>query len=168
MPDQLTGHRVRSRASTRLRRPGGPLHVYLRHQAARTQVSALSGVPLPECFARVRAADLRDAQRQSARLRAEAGRQGCTVFVDVEVLVDHDARTAMRAVEQLRPTSSAFGSALRYAGTPRGLAGFIADLHTLGIADGVTLLPLRAADNADCIINDVLPILGFDIARLSA
>ena len=76
--------------------------------------------------------------------------------------------TPVRAVEQLRPTSSAFGSALRYAGTPRGLAGFIDDLHTLGIADGVTLLPLRAADNADCIINDVLPILGLDIARLSA
>ena len=114
------------------------------------------------------AADLRDAQRQSARLRAEAGRKGCTVFVDIEVLVDHDARTAMRAVEQLRQTSPAFGSALRYAGTPRGLAGFIADLHTLGIADGVTLLPLRAADNADRIINDVLPMLGLDSARLSA
>ena len=121
---------------------------------------------LPECFARVRAADLQDAQRQSARLRAEAGRQGCTVFVDIEVLVDPDARTAMG--RQLGQTSSAFGSALRYAGTPRGLAGFIADLHTLGIADGVTLLPLRAADNADRIINDVLPMLGLDVARLSA
>ena len=168
MPDQLTRHRVTSCAPTRLRRPVGPLHVFLRHHATRTQVSALSGVRLPECFARVRAADLRDASRQSARLRAEAGRQGCTVFVDIEVLVDPDARTAMRAVEQLGQTSSAFGSALRYAGTPRGLAGFIADLHTLGIADGVTLLPLRAADNADRIINDVLPMLGLDVARLSA
>ena len=168
MPDQLTRHRVTSCAPTRKRRPVGPLHVFLRHHATRTQVSALSGVRLPECFARICAADLRDAQRQSARLRAEAGRQGCTVFVDIEVLVDPDARTAMRAVEQLGQTSSAFGSALRYAGTPRGLAGFIADLHTLGIADGVTLLPLRAADNADRIINDVLPMLGLDIARLSA
>ena len=53
-------------------------------------------------------------------------------------------------------------------GTPRGLAGFIADLHTLGFADGVTLLPLRAADNADRIINEVLPMLGLDVARLSA
>ena len=102
MPDQLTRRRVRSCASTRMRQPVGPLHVFLRHHAARTQVSALSGVRLPECFARVRAVDLRDAQRQSARLRAEAGSQGCTVFVDIEVLVDHDARTAMRAVEQLR------------------------------------------------------------------
>jgi hypothetical protein len=32
----------------------------------------------------------------------------------------------------------------------------------------VTLLPLRPADNADRIINDVLPMLGLDIARLSA
>jgi hypothetical protein len=90
------------------------------------------------------------------------------VFVDIEVLIDGDARTAMRAAEQLGQTSSAFDSALRYVGTPRGLAGFIADLHTLGIADGVTLLPLRAADNADRIIHDVLPTLGLDIARLSA
>ena len=119
----------------------------------RARKCPLSAGALPECFARVRAADLRDAQRQSARLRAEAGRQGCTVFVDIEVLVDPDAGTAMWP-EQLGQTSSAFGSALRYAGTPRGLAGFIADLHTLGIADGVTLLPLRAADNADRIIND--------------
>jgi hypothetical protein len=90
------------------------------------------------------------------------------VFVDIEVLIDGDARTAMRAAEQLAQTSSAFDAALRYVGTPRGLAGFIADVHTLCIADGVTLLPLRAADNADRIINDVLPTLGLDIARLSA
>jgi hypothetical protein len=39
---------------------------------------------------------------------------------------------------------------------------------TLGIADGVTLIPLRAADNPQRIINDVLPMLGVDAARLSA
>ena len=80
------------------------------------------------------------------------------------MLVDTDVRAAMHAAEQL----GAGAETLRYAGTPRGLAGFIADLHTLGIADGVTLLPLRAADNADRIINDVLPMLGLDVARLSA
>jgi len=164
MPDE----RVTSLASARKPRPAGPLHVFLRQHIARTRVAALSAVRLPECFARVRAADLRDAQRQSARLRVEAGGQGCTVFVDIEVLIDRDARTAMLAAEQLGQTSSAFDPALRYVGTPRGLAGFIADLHTLGIADGVTLLPLRAADNADRIISDVLPMLGLDIARLSA
>jgi hypothetical protein len=79
------------------------------------------------------------------------------------VLVDSDVRTAMRAAEELGP-----GSALRYVGTPRGLAGFIEDIHTLGIADGVTLHPLRAVDNAERMINDVLPMLGLDIAQLAA
>ena len=140
-----------------------PLHVFLRRHAARTRVSALSGIGLPECYARVRAADLQGAQRQSAGLRAEAGSIGCTVFVDIEVLVDSDVRAAMRAAEQLGQTSG-----LRYVGTPQGLAGYIADLHALGIADGVTLVPLRAADNADRIINDVLPLLGLDIGQLAA
>jgi hypothetical protein len=163
MPDE----RVTSLASARKPRPAGPLHVFLRQHIARTRVAALSAVRLPACFARVRAADLRDAARQSARLRAEAGAEGCTVFVDIEVLVDGDARTAMWAAEQLGQTA-AFDSALRYVGTPRGLAGFIADLHTLGIADGVTLIALRAADSAQRIINDVLPVLGVDATRLSA
>jgi hypothetical protein len=46
--------------------------------------------------------------------------------------------------------------------------GLGADLYTLGIADGVTLLPLRPDDSADRIINDVLPMLGLDPARLAA
>jgi hypothetical protein len=154
--------------STLRHRRAGALHVFLRRHAARTRVSALSGVRLPECFARVRAADLRDAQHQSARVRADAGGDGCTVFVDVEVLVDSDVRAELHAAEQLGKTSGAAGATLRYIGTPHGLAGFIADLHTLGIADGVTLIPLRAADNAQRIINDVLPMLGVDAARLSA
>ena len=163
MPDQ----HVTSLESARNRRLGGPLHVFLRRYATRTRVAALSAVRLPECFARVRAADLQGAQRESARLRAEAGREGCTVFVDIEVLVDRDARTAISAAAQVQ-ASSPFDSVLRYVGTPQGLAGYIADLHTLGIADGVTLLPLRASDNADRIINDVLPMLGLDVVRLSA
>jgi alkanesulfonate monooxygenase SsuD/methylene tetrahydromethanopterin reductase-like flavin-dependent oxidoreductase (luciferase family) len=164
MPDQL----VTSLESARKRRDMAPLHVFLRPRAASTQVAALSGVTLPECFARIRAADLQGAQRQSAGLRAEAGSKGCTVFVDVEVLVDRNARTAMCAAEQLGQISAGSGSTLRYVGTPHGLAGYIADLHTLGIADGVTLLPLRAADNADRIITDVLPMLGLDVGRLAA
>jgi alkanesulfonate monooxygenase SsuD/methylene tetrahydromethanopterin reductase-like flavin-dependent oxidoreductase (luciferase family) len=140
----------------------GELHVFLRRDAARTRVSALSGVRLPDCFARIRAADLRDAQRRSARVRADE--DGCTVFVDVEVLVETDVRAALQAAERVGPTSAA----LRYVGTPQGLAGYIADLHTLGIADGITLIPVRAADSAQRIINDVLPMLGVDAARLAA
>jgi hypothetical protein len=145
----------------------GELHVFLRRGAAHTRVSALSGARLPDCFARIRAADLRDAQRQSARVRADAGAE-CTVFVDIEVLVESDVRAALHAADQLGRTSALTGAAIRYIGTPHGLAGLIADLHTLDIADGVTLIPLRAADNAQRIINDVLPLLGVDAARLSA
>jgi alkanesulfonate monooxygenase SsuD/methylene tetrahydromethanopterin reductase-like flavin-dependent oxidoreductase (luciferase family) len=148
------------------RQRAGALHVFLRRQTARAQVSALSVVQLPECFGRIRAVDLQGAQRQSTRLRAEASPDEFTVFVDVEVLIERDVRVAMRAAEHLGLNAS--GSVLRYVGTPRGLAGFIADLHTLGIADGVSLLPLRPADNADRIINDVLPMLGLEVARLSA
>jgi hypothetical protein len=147
----------------RHRRAGG-LHVFLRRHAARTRVSALSGARLPECFVRIRAADLRDAQRQSARARADSGVAGCTVFVDVEVLVETDVRAALVAADQLGQPSAS----VRYVGTPHGLAGFIADLHTVGIADGVTLIPLRPADSAQRIINDVLTMLGVDAARLSA
>ena len=133
-----------------------PLHVFLR--TASVRVAALSRVDLPECFAQGQCC--RSARRTTSVGEAARDR---TVFVDVEVLIDCDVRTAMRAAEQLGP-----GSALRYVGTPGGLAGFIEDLHTLGIADGVTLHPLRAADNAERMINDVLPMLGLDIARLAA
>jgi hypothetical protein len=164
----MSDNRITSLESARRRRDMAPLHVFLREHSARNRVAALSGVALPVCFARVRAADLQGAQNQSAGLRAAAGPHGCTVFVDIEVLVDIDARTALRAADQLGPNSSDDGQRLRYVGTPRGLAGYIADLHTLGIADGVTLLPLRAADNAERIIKNVLPILGLDVGRLSA
>src|SRR5215471_17813727 len=102
----------------------GALHVFLRRHAARTRVSALSGARLPECFVRIRATDLRDAQRQSARARADSGVDGCTVFVDVEVLVETDVRAALVAADQLGQPSAA-GSTLRYIGTSQGLVGFI-------------------------------------------
>lgn len=136
------------------------LHVFLQRHAAQTRVSALSAVRLPGCFARVRATDLQGAQRESERLRAEAGQEGCTIFVDVEVLLDSDARVAFRAADRLGQSTT-----LRYVGTPRGLAGYLADLRALGIADGVTVLPLRPSNN---IIDDVLPMLGLDIAQLAA
>ena len=167
MPDQLTRHRVTSCAPTRMRRPVGPLHVFLRHHATRTQVSALSGCGCPSAspesappICKTLSVSRRGyARRPVGRGARSSSTSRCS-----------STPTPVRrwAVEQLGQTSSAFDSTLRYAGTPRGLAGFIADLHTLGIADGVTLLPLRAADNADRIINDVLPMLGLDVARLSA
>jgi hypothetical protein len=49
--------------------------------------------------------------------------------------------------------------ALRYVGTPHGLAGFIDDLHRLGIADGVTLRPQRLAACPEDSINEMLQAL---------
>jgi hypothetical protein len=48
---------------------------------------------------------------------------------------------------------------LRYVGTPLRLAGFIGDLHRLGIADGVTLRPERFAARAEDSITEVLNAL---------
>src|SRR5262245_54345254 len=104
--------------ATLVHRRNGALHVFLRRHSMRTQVSALSRVTLPECFTRIRAADLRDAQRQSARARADAGGDDCTVFVDIEVLIDSDVRAALHAATQLDQTAAATGAPLRYIGTP--------------------------------------------------
>ena len=47
---------------------------------------------------------------------------------------------------------------LLYVGTPAGLAGLIADIHALNIADGAVLIP-RAAGVAELIPEAVLPVL---------
>ena len=81
---------------------------------------------------RIQAADLRDAARKAAALRADGAAE---IYLDVEVLIDTDVAAAFRAVEGRPPAAS-----LRYVGTPRGLAGLIADVQRLGIADGVVLV----------------------------
>lgn len=139
--------------------PVDTLHVFLGKKSPRTHVCALSVRPLPDCFHRVRAYDLRDAQRQSTALRTSAGRTGCTVFVDVEVTVDRDVRKALDAAEVIGPARAGEGPVLRYVGTPRGLAGYIGDLHRLGIADGVTLRPRRFAAPTQDSIDEVLHAL---------
>ena len=45
-----------------------------------------------------------------------------------------------------------------YVGTPSGLAGLVADMHALGIADGAVLIP-RTALAVDLIHDAVLPVL---------
>jgi len=109
---------------------------------------------------RVRAADLRDAHHKVATIRAEMGREVPTLL-DVEVMIAQDSRSARTSLAILdsalrtvrRPAS------LLYVGTPSGLAGLIADIHTLGIADGVMLRPLVVAGVLSCILDDVLPAL---------
>src|SRR4051812_9833985 len=95
------------RAPIRWCGPVDTLHVFLGHQASQTCVSALSVYQLPDCFHRVRANDLRDAQRQSAALRTNAGSSGCTIFVDVEAIVDHDVRKAIDEAERTTSHTSA-------------------------------------------------------------
>jgi hypothetical protein len=109
---------------------------------------------------RVQAADLRDAQQKVATVRAEVG-HGVPTLLDVEVMIARDSRSARTSLAILdsalrtvrRPAS------LRYVGTPTGLAGLIADIHTLGIADGVILQPLVLAGVLSHVLDDVLPAL---------
>lgn len=139
----------------RLRGPVDSLHIFMCEKGPHSYVPALSGVPLPDCFHRVCANDLRDAQRQSAALRTAAGSSGCTIFLDVDATVHRDVRVALSAAAGVASGEPA----LRYVGTPRGLAGFIDDLHRLGIADGVTLRPQRLAPCPEDSINEMLQAL---------
>jgi len=109
---------------------------------------------------RVQAADLRDAYLKVAAIRDEVGHDVPTLL-DVEVMIAQDSRSARTSLAILdsalrtvrRPAS------LLYIGTPRGLAGLIADIHTLGIADGVMLRPLVVPGVLSRILDDVLPAL---------
>lgn len=86
---------------------------------------------------RIQAADLRDAARKSAAIKADAAARGeavPAVYLDVEVIIDRSAARAFSVADDHRPES------VRYVGTPRGLAGLISDVRRLGIADGVVLL----------------------------
>ena len=91
---------------------------------------------------RIEAGDLRATCRKAVAARAEAAARGdeVSVLVDLEVMIDQDARTARQTLAALdRPRRT---QTLRYVGTGAGLAGLIADIHALQLADGVTLLPL--------------------------
>lgn len=143
----------------RLCGPIDSLHVFLRDELPQTHVAALSIVALPDCFHRVHAKDLRDAQRQSAALRTDAGGSRCTIFVDVEAIVDRDVRKALHAANRIGPATASGEPAVRYVGTPHGLAGFIDDLHRLGIADGVTLRSARFPACSEHSINEVIEVL---------
>ncbi|MGV0851263.1 hypothetical protein [Mycolicibacterium phlei] len=82
---------------------------------------------------RVSAADLQEARRVRARIRARA---------DVAVILDVTVATAATAAE-FRSATDALDpvDGVRYAGTVDGLAGLISDLKLAGVADGVTLVP---------------------------
>ncbi|MHC9295142.1 hypothetical protein ACRCUN_21985 [Mycobacterium sp. LTG2003] len=99
---------------------------------------------------RIHAVDLQDAQRRADKLRADA--PDVPVLLDIEVLIDRDIHAAFAALD-----GAPSGHALRYIGTPRGLAGLIADVQRLGIADGVVLKPLAGSPVTDLMLEELAP-----------
>ncbi len=112
---------------------------------------------------RVRATDLRDAGKIRDRIRSEATTEGrdpesVTVLVDLEVLVHPDARAARRHA-RIESTACREPRTLSYVGTPEGLASLIADIHSVGVADGVTLVPAPAPFTVEHLVDGTLPWL---------
>jgi hypothetical protein len=109
---------------------------------------------------RVQATDLRDACQKVANIRAEVGNEVPTLL-DVEVMIAQDSRSARTSLAILDSALRAARrpASLLYVGTPSGLAGLIADIHTLGIADGVILRPLVVSGVLFHILDEVLPAL---------
>ena len=112
---------------------------------------------------RIQAADLRESQQQRARLRAEAVERGesadsTAVFLDLEIYIAADARTARREFAAL--DAPADPSSIRYVGTPSGLASLISDVTAADVADGVTLTVLGDVARQSVLVdNGVLPLL---------
>ena len=103
---------------------------------------------------RVRGADLGEVARKAAAVRRS--HPDSDVVVDIDFVIAPDARSA-RALSTVDPESTA-DQTLFYVGTPTGLAGLIADIHALSIADGAVLIP-RAAGVAELFCDAVLPVL---------
>ena len=98
---------------------------------------------------RVAAADLQQARRVRARIRARG--DDVAVILDVTVAVAGDFRSARSVLGPAEHT-------VHYAGTVDGLAGLVSDIAMAGVADGVTLIP--ASPRQD------LRDLGLDVLRL--
>ncbi|OZC84591.1 hypothetical protein CH254_19355 [Rhodococcus sp. 06-412-2C] len=113
---------------------------------------------------RIQASDLREAQQQRARLRAEAvergeSADGTAVFLDLEIHIAADARTARREFAGLDAPISP--SSIRYVGTPSGLASLISDVTAADVADGVTLQVHDDVNRQSTFLSSgVLPLLG--------
>lgn len=103
---------------------------------------------------RIQAADLREAARKSAAVRAEAAARGDAtplVYLDVETVIDRNVATAFAHVAESTSAS------VRYVGTPRGLAGLISDVQRLGIADGVVLVTPSGSHVMDLMLDELAP-----------
>lgn len=92
---------------------------------------------------RITAPDLRQARQIALAVHEQTGADGqaVAVFLDLDVHVARDARTARSELATLSSTGS--DSRVRYIGTVSGLSGLLNDIAAVGVADGVTLLPLN-------------------------
>lgn len=103
---------------------------------------------------RVRGSDLRQvAGRTSAARRADPGAE---VVVDIEFVIAADERSARALAPADRGGDD--DPTIRYVGTPAGLAGLVADLRAIDIADGAVLIPLTTNGDAE-FYDAVLPVL---------
>lgn len=114
---------------------------------------------------RIEAPDMRDAQRQCLQIRAAWALEGhdlatSAVLADVEVVLADEASQARRRLAELggwlRDRSH---PALRYVGTPAGLAGMIGDMFVANVCDGVVVIPLESGNTHDAIYNQTIPWL---------
>jgi hypothetical protein len=119
--------------------PSGPLRIGIGHA--------------PDGAIRIRAVDLRAVAQRVAAVRDE--HPDAVVVVDIDVMIADEAQSARAMLARL---GSERGDTLLYVGTPSGLAGLVADIHALGIADGAVLLPATDAARG-LIYRDVLPLL---------
>ena len=129
--------------------------------------AALDLIAEPVNVVRIKAEDLRDAQKQRAAIRAELVESGrnpdsVTVLLDIEALIAPHAAAARAELAQLdaalpEPRQQ---KSITYIGTPSGLAGLIADIQAAEVADGVTLRPLSQPGTLDLIQAEVLELLG--------
>ena len=116
---------------------------------------------------RIHAADLRDAARQSVAIRADAegrGEQAPEVLLDIEVVIAPRVSAAFHALSSL----PAPPMGVHYVGTARGLAGLIADVQRLGIADGVVILTAAADSVVGLLLDEMAVGLGSGRQRVAA
>ena len=127
---------------------------------------ALDLASFPTKVVRIRAADLREAQLERARIRAAVAEEGrdpdsVAVLVDLEILIAPEARSARKELAQLDSalTSPRVPVSLHYVGTPSGLGSLIADIRAAEVADGVTLLPLALPRTLEHLVDSTIPRL---------
>ncbi|AUN39083.1 hypothetical protein HWD35_16710 [Tsukamurella tyrosinosolvens] len=113
-------------------------------------VVTVDGEPAATSLTRVRAADLRLAQRERGYLRAEAeraGREPAAVALEVDVVIDERAADARASYAP----SGAAPQGITYIGTPSGLKSLIEDVYAAEVADAVVLRPVGGARTKDLI-----------------